>query len=192
MLPKKAIWKRNKWRHTTQRNSGKSHTNTKYGTIREENNKMDQIKWCIKQKKGIELIEPNNNLKEAYIIKAEEALTTLKTTTSRDWQLTTAYYTIYNSIYSILMKIGVKCEIHSCTIELAKQFLNKHLTKEDFELIDKAFSARIDSQYYVNREVPNKNYELILKNAATFMIKCKNMNLKEEEINTIRNKIMEN
>ncbi len=151
---------------------------------------MDQINWCIKQKKGIEIIEPNNNLKEAYIKKAEEALNTLKTTTSRDWKLTTAYYTIYHSIYSILMEIGIKCEIHSCTIEIAKQYLNKYLTKEDYELIDKAFSARIDSQYYINRKVPNKNYELILKKTAHFMIKCKNINLEEKEISKIRNEIL--
>ncbi len=58
---------------------------------------MDQIKWCLKQKKGIELIEPNNNLREAYLIKAEEALETLRTTKSKDWKLITAYYAIYKA-----------------------------------------------------------------------------------------------
>jgi len=31
---------------------------------------MDQIKWCLNQKKGIELVEPNDNLRDAYLIKA--------------------------------------------------------------------------------------------------------------------------
>jgi len=106
---------------------------------------MDQIKWCLNQKKGIELVEPNDNLREAYLIKADEALETLRTSKIKDWQLITAYYAIYHSLYSLLMKIGVKCEIHSCTIEFAKRFLKKYFSAEDFELIDKAFSARIDS-----------------------------------------------
>ena len=43
---------------------------------------MDQIKWCMQKKKGIELVEPNNNLSEAYLIKADEALEVLKGTYS--------------------------------------------------------------------------------------------------------------
>jgi len=125
---------------------------------------MDKINWCMRQKKGIELIEPSDNLREAYLIKAEEALDTLRTSKSRDWKLTTAYYTIYHGIYSLLMKIGVKCESHSCTIEFTKRFLKNYFLPEDFELIDKAFSARIDSQYYISREVSHQNYDLILNN----------------------------
>ncbi len=150
---------------------------------------MDKIAWCLNQKKGIELVEPSDNLRDAYLIKAEEALETLRTSKSRDWQLTTAYYTIYHGIYSILMKIGIKCEIHSCTIEFAKRFLKEHFTPEDFELIDKAFSARIDSQYYVNREVPNQNYDLIMRKAPAFLVKCKNIVLGQKEVESIRGQI---
>lgn len=150
---------------------------------------MDQMMWCLNQKKGIELIQPNDNLKDAYLIKAEEALETLRSTKVRDWQLTTAYYTIYHGIYSLLMKIGVKCEIHSCTIEFTKRYLKDYFTAKDFELIDKAFSARIDSQYYVNREVLDKNYDLIMKKAPIFLVKCKNTILDQKEIENIGEKI---
>jgi len=150
---------------------------------------MDKIEWCKKQKKGIELVESSDNLRDAYLIKAEDALDTLKTSKSRDWQLTTAYYTIYNGIYSLLMKIGIKCEIHSCTIEFIKRFLKNHFSPQDFELIDKAFSARIDSQYYVNRQVPDQNYDLIMKKTPAFLVKCKNIVLDEKEIQEIRDRI---
>ena len=103
--------------------------------------------------------------------------------------MTTAYYTIYHGIYSLLMKIGVKCEIHACTIEFAKRYLKNHFLPEDFELIDKAFSARIDSQYYVNRRVPNQNYELIMKKTPVFLVKCKNIVLEQKEIEDIRGRI---
>ena len=150
---------------------------------------MDQIKWCLNQKKGIELVESSDNLREAHLIKAEGSLETLRTSKVRDWQLTTAYYTIYHGIYSLLMKIGIKCEIHSCTIEFTKRFLKSHFTDEDFELIDKAFSARIDSQYYVNREVPNQNYDLIMKKTPAFLVKCKNIILDQKEITEIRARV---
>ena len=87
------------------------------------------------------------------------------------------------------MKMGIKCEIHSCTIEFAKRHLTEHFAPEDFELIDKAFSARIDSQYYVNREVPDQNYEIIIKKTPAFLVKCKNVVLEQKEIENLREKI---
>ncbi len=150
---------------------------------------MDQIEWCLRQRKGIELVDPNDNLRDAYLVKAEEALGTLRTSESRDWQLIAAYYTIYHGIYSLLMEIGVKCEIHSCTIEFAKRFLSDYFSPGDFELINKAFSARIDSQYYVNREVPNRNYDVIVKKTPGFLVKCKNIVIDQREIEGIRDKI---
>lgn len=33
----------------------------------------DKIKWCLKKNKGIELVEPNDNLARAYLGKAENA-----------------------------------------------------------------------------------------------------------------------
>jgi len=147
---------------------------------------VDKIKWCLNQKKGIELVEPNDNLRDAYLIKADEALETLRTSKIRDWQITIAYYAIYHSIYSLLMTIGIKCEIHSCTIEFAKIFLKKYLSIEDFELIDKAFYARIDSQYYVNRQVSDENYEIIIRKTPAFTVKCKNIVIEPHDINSIR------
>ena len=150
---------------------------------------MDQMKWCLHKRNGIELVEPSDNLRDAYLIKSEDALEVLRTTTKRDWQLTTAYYTIYHGIYSLLMKIGVKCEIHKCTIEFAKGFLKEQFTKEDFILLDKAFKARNDTQYYVNREVTHEDFQLIINKAPAFLVKCKNLILTQKEINEIREKI---
>ena len=50
---------------------------------------------------------------------------------TKDWKISTAYYTIYFSLYALLMKIGVKCEIHSCTIEFARQLLKEQISKEE-------------------------------------------------------------
>ena len=90
---------------------------------------MDKIKWCAGKKEGLSLIEPNSDLANAYIKKAEEALESMRVNIIKDWKISTAYYTIYFSLYAVLMKLGVKCEIHSCTIEFAKKlYAEKNIT----------------------------------------------------------------
>ncbi|RLE47205.1 hypothetical protein DRJ25_02960 [Candidatus Woesearchaeota archaeon] len=150
---------------------------------------MEKIRWCLDQRNGLELVEPNDNLGDAYLVKADEALETLRTSKIRDWQLTTAYYAIYHSIYSLLMRIGVKCEIHSCTIEFAKKFLGNYFSEGDFEMIDKAFSARIDSQYYVDRQVPDEKYDLIIRKTPLFLVKCRNVVILPEHMEKIRSQL---
>lgn len=94
---------------------------------------MDKIIWCLKQKGGIQLVDPNSNLAEAYIKKAEDSLSSIRINKIKDWKISTAYYTMYFSLYSILMKIGVKCEIHSCTLEFAKHFLKEYFSEDELD-----------------------------------------------------------
>ena len=35
---------------------------------------MEKIRWCLKAKKGIELVDPNDNLSKVYLKKSEDAL----------------------------------------------------------------------------------------------------------------------
>ena len=89
------------------------------------------------------------------------------------------------------MKIGIKCEIHSCTIAFAEVFLDKHLEKEDLDLLKKSMKARIDVQYYTNRNVSDSLYNEMIDKAPKFIVNCKNLitKLTEKEISEIRNKI---
>ena len=95
---------------------------------------MDKIKWCAGKKEGLSLIEPNSDIANAYIKKAEEALESIRVNIIKDWKISTAYYSIYFSLYALLIKIGIKCEIHSCTIEFAKIEQEKAETKFSFLL----------------------------------------------------------
>lgn len=85
------------------------------------------LKWCKNQNRGIKLIEPNSNLSEEYMQTAEESLEILRTIKgkSRVWLAVTKYYCEYFAVYSLLMKIGLKCEIHDCTIELCRFLENE-------------------------------------------------------------------
>ena len=151
---------------------------------------MNKIKWCTEKKEGLSLIEPNSNLANAYLKKAEEALESIRVNIVKDWKISTAYYTIYFSLYSILMKLGIKCEIHSCTIEFAKRFLTEFFEETDLEFAKDALKARIDSQYYMNRTVPDKQYNKMIKKAPEFLVKCKAILIKlnEKKINETRNR----
>lgn len=151
---------------------------------------MDKIKWCANKKEGLILIEPNSNLADGYIKKAEEALESLRVNIIKDWKISTAYYTIYFSIYALLTKIGVKCGIYSCTISFARSFLNDYFEETALDFIEDSLKARIDSQYYTDRTVPDEQYNSMVKKAPEFLVKCKSVLIKlnEKKIDEIRSK----
>jgi len=149
---------------------------------------MDKIKWCVGKKGGLSLIESNSNLAEAYIKKSEEALESMRVNIIKDWRISTAYYTLYFSLYSILTKIGIKCEIHSCTIEFARRFLKDYFNDEELDFIEDSLKARIDSQYYIDRTVSDEQYNKMIMKAPEFLVKCKSILIKlnEKKVNEIR------
>lgn len=149
---------------------------------------MDRIKWSTGKKDGLSPIEPNPELSEAYLRKAEEALESIGVNIMKDWKISTAYYSLYFSLYSLLMRLGIKCEIHSCTIEFAKRFLADYLDEEDIKFLESSLRARIDSQYYVDRTVPDAQFEKMIKDAPGFLVKCKSILIKlnEKKVNEIR------
>src|SRR3989344_9618810 len=80
-----------------------------------------RISWCWKQKRGIKVEEPNDNLCKAYTEKAKSALNMLDCAIEKgeiDWIATTAYYSRYFALYALLQKCGIKSEIHDCTLAL--------------------------------------------------------------------------
>lgn len=82
---------------------------------------MVNLNWCFKQNKGIKLIEPNLAVAKKYL---QDAKNDLKLVNSKElkWNIIKEYYVCYNSFYSLLVKCGIKCEIHDCTIELMDLF----------------------------------------------------------------------
>jgi uncharacterized protein (UPF0332 family) len=137
------------------------------------------------------MINSNRNLADAYIIKAEEALESMRINKVRDWKISTAYYALYFSLYAILMRIGVKCGIHSCTLEFARSYLKNYFGDDEIDFLEDSLKARIDTQYYINRQVPDKHVEDMIKTAPEFLVKSKSIILKlnEKEINEIRKRL---
>lgn len=151
---------------------------------------MVNLDWCKKQKKGIKLIEPNNNLAKEYLQTAEETLEVLKTikNKSKVWVAATKYYFEYFAVYSLLMKIGIESEIHDCTLSVCKLLEEEDiLPKEYVSRLQDDKQLRIDNQYYLkNRDVPIDYDELL-----QFFLKIKDIEnkLTLEKIQIIRKRI---
>jgi uncharacterized protein (UPF0332 family) len=134
----------------------------------------ENLIWCLRQKRGILIIEPNANLTKAYLKKAISALNTMTASVKineTDWVNTTAYYARYFALYALLMKIGVKSEIHDCTINIARLLANNGILRPNMaEDIAKAKQTRIDTQYYVENEQSPKTIQRDVEAARKFVL----------------------
>jgi len=106
---------------------------------------MDKLNWCFKQKKGIKIIEPNEIISKNYLSRAKNDLENISKQ-DKIWKVIFSYYICYNSIYAVLMRYGIKSEIHSCSIELLKLFENLK-TFRDF--LKGLKEQRTNVQYYL-------------------------------------------
>ena len=131
----------------------------------------------LKRKGVIELVESSEEMKSSYLIKAENCQKSAKILSSSQLyenSTSEAYYCMYNSLLSLLFKIGVKSENHSASIVLFdKLFDNKEMVK----IISWAKEERIDKQYYVETQqivkvTKESCNEMILK-AEDFLVKMK-------------------
>ena len=124
---------------------------------------MKKISWCKKKEGGIKIQEPNDNLSQEYYENAEESLRVLRSiaeTKSNMWLATTKYYIEYFAVYSVLMKIGIKCEIHDCTIALVKFLEDEEIVeKGTFKTLEEDKELRIDNQYYLKNKPVNIDFE---------------------------------
>jgi len=151
---------------------------------------MASLKWCYKQKDGIKLVEPSDNLAQSYLKLAEKSLGTMSRERNYNlmFAISACYYSMYYSLYAILMKLGIKCEIHSCTIEIMKKLLDNFYSEQDVKIIKKAFDARSIAQYYVDKVVSKQDSDFVISEAPLFFNKSKQIlaKINEKNIKEIR------
>ncbi len=147
----------------------------------------------LKRKGVVELVESSEEMKSSYLIKAENCLKAAKILfSSQLYENSTseAYYCMYNSLLSLLFKIGIKSENHSASIILFdKLFENKGLVK----IVSWAKEERIDKQYYVETQqivkvTKESCNEMILK-SEDFLVKIRVLinEISNEKISSVRN-----
>ena len=140
---------------------------------------MNNLNWCFKQNKGIKIIQSNLGIAKKYLSDAKLDLTLINKKEPK-WNIIKEYYVCYNSLYSLLVKCGIKCEIHDCTIKLMNIFGFEK--KVQNKLVDLK-KERIGVQYYLGKS--KKDY---FDFAKSFFEICeiKFMELNDFEINKIR------
>lgn len=139
----------------------------------------------MKQNKGIKLVEPNEAISENYLKESLSDFDMVKKVNPK-WKTVTAYYSCYNSVYAILVKIGIKCEIHDCTIALMKIL---GFDDKKIKFLESLKKERVDVQYYLRTSSLAIDKNKVLE----FLNKCKEIirEMNDDKINEIRAKIKE-
>ena len=134
-------------------------------------NDKRHLNWCLKQHKGIRLVTSSENLVKAYREKAKNALKSMEINAQAglvEWAVSASYYTKYFAVYSLLSKIGVKCEIHDCTITLFEHLFCDTVSSEIIKDLRNSKEDRVETQYYT-QEI-HVDLEQIIKKTKKFML----------------------
>jgi uncharacterized protein (UPF0332 family) len=109
------------------------------------------LRWCLRQERGIRLTAPSDNLVKAYLEKSRNALRSMEVNAQADieeWAVSASYYAKYFVVYALLSKIGVKCEIHDCTIALFGSLFSTVECHRLVRELKQSKDDRVDVQYY--------------------------------------------
>lgn len=141
------------------------------------------------------MVQPNENLTKAYLKKAISALNTMNATVQikeTDWITTTAYYARYFALYALLTKIGIKSEIHDCSIAIARLLAENGILGEDLvNDISNSKQVRIDTQYYVGIELNQASMKRNVENARKFVLEIEKVieNITPDQTENLRKHI---
>ena len=114
------------------------------------------------------LVEPSDDIKNAYLKKSESSLSSAKILLEKEKleeSISLAYYSMYYITLALFFKTGIKCENHSATIILLRIFGidNSHISFAKRE--------RVDKQYYVDFHIAKKDVKDLIKIAEDFNAK---------------------
>lgn len=150
------------------------------------------LSWCLRQSKGIKLVRPSENLVRAYVEKSRNALRAMEVNAKAgivEWAVSAGYYAKYFSVYALLSEIGVKCEIHDCTIALFNYLFSDSVSPGIIRELYQSKEDRIEMQYFV-REVKVDLYRLIAE-TRDFVFEMEKLmdGLNSERVGLLRNKL---
>ncbi|MBW6461862.1 MAG: HEPN domain-containing protein [DPANN group archaeon] len=98
--------------------------------------------------KKIQFVTPSKDIKNAYIQRSEESLSSAKVLFKignlKD-SVALSYYSMYHCLLALLFCTGIKCKNHTASILILKEVFGLNN-----DSISKAKKERIDKQYYVD------------------------------------------
>lgn len=150
------------------------------------------LKWCTKQKKGIRIVPESATLQKAYLKKSGESLKSMNANAKEgidEWVVSTSYYAKYFAVYALLSRIGIKCEIHDCTISLFEYLFASTIQAKFIQDLQQSKDDRVDAQYYT--QTTKINQKELIANTTDFVLEIEEIidKLTPAEIATLRLKI---
>ncbi|NPV50409.1 MAG: HEPN domain-containing protein [Candidatus Methanofastidiosum sp.] len=151
--------------------------------------KTDFLAKLFDEKK-IQILEPSENLKNAYLKRSEESLSSSKILAEAgnlNDSIALTYYSMYHSVLALFYRIGLKSENHIASIMLLKSIFGI-----DTSSLERAKRERIDNQYYVDFHITKEVTFEMIKVAESFNLEIIDFidKLKEKEIIEYRNKLV--
>ena len=150
------------------------------------------LNWCLKQSKGIRLVKPSDNLVKAYLEKSRNALKSMEINAQAslvEWAVSASYYAKYFAVYALLSKIGVKCEIHDCTITLFEHLFCDSVPRKIIKDLRNSKEDRVETQYYTH-EI-SVDLEQVKKKTKKFVLEIENVidGLNSEKIEELQKRL---
>ena len=150
------------------------------------------LNWCLKQSKGIRIVKPSDNLVKAYLEKSRNALKSMEINAQAslvEWAVSASYYAKYFAVYALLSKIGVKCEIHDCTITLFEHLFCDSVPRKIIKDLRNSKEDRVETQYYTH-EI-SVDLEQVKKKTKKFVLEIENVidGLNSEKIEELQKRL---
>lgn len=120
----------------------------------------------LKKEEKLQIVEPSEEIKDAYIERSSETLRSAKTLFGIDNlrdSVAMTYYSMYYSLLALLFRIGVKCENHAGSIILLEKIFGINNST-----ISQAKKDRVDRQYYVDFSVTKEEVSNMIEVAEEF------------------------
>ena len=77
------------------------------------------IGWCARQRRGVRLVDGSDRLERAHRKKSRDSIVALRAVVESGvgtWAASASYYAKYHAVYALFMKVGIRCEMHGCTV----------------------------------------------------------------------------
>jgi len=150
------------------------------------------LKWCLNQSKGIRLVDPSENLVRAYLEKSRNALKSMEVNAKAgitEWAVSASYYAKYFAVYTLLSKMGVKCEIHDCTVASFNYLFGDSVPPQVIQELKQSKEDRIEMQYYT-REI-KVDIDKLMSRTKNFVLEIEKIidGLNPEKIKSLQNRL---
>jgi len=129
---------------------------------------------------------------KAYLQKSRNALKSMEVNAKSgitEWAVSASYYAKYFAVYALLSKIGVKCEIHDCTIALFSYLFVDSVSSQVIQELKQSKEDRIEMQYYT-REI-KVDLEELMNQTKNFVLEMERIidGLNSEIITSLQNRL---